>query len=258
VLRSHPLTALRTLPLYLRFVGTAVRSAGSVSREARIERRRVYREDVLTPAAERLRLPIATLEEIDRLAETPTTVGKRRQVNALLGPILPYLPGLTLMIGFYRLMQRMRPANRVVAGIALGLGLQAWRERALMRPLSEPGGYLYRSAQAIDERLRTCGAAVPVYVFGHNHTAGQFRLSEDANAPWYLNTGTWTPILQQAYDLFADRERFTFVRVACSEDGTVDAKLFVWNDNAGRVEPVVAIAGRGWPRDAAADSTVPR
>ena len=250
VLRSRPLLALRTLPLYLRFVGSVVRKAGSVSRDDRIERRRVYREGVLAPAAERLGLPIATLEELDRLAETPTTVSKRRQINALLGPALPYLPALAGGVGLYRLMQRLRPANRVVAGIAAGLGVQAWRERGLTRPATEPGGYLYRAARAIDERLRACGGAVPVYVFGHDHTAGQFRLSSAEDAPWYLNTGTWTPILQQTYDLFADRERFTFVRVARSEDGAVEGELLVWNDNAGRAEPVTAIAGRGWPSPA--------
>lgn len=254
VLRSHPLLALRTLPLYLRFVGRTLRNAGGVAIDERLERRRVYREEVLAPAARRLGLPIETLEELDRLAETPTTVSKRRQVHALLGPVVPFLPVVAAAIGLYRLMQRLRPANRVVVGIAAGLGLQAWRERSLTRPTTEPRGYLFHAARAIDERLRQCGAPVPAYVFGHNHSAEQFRLSPAADAPWYLNTGTWTPILQQAYDLFADRERFTFVRVALREnDGTVDAELLVWNDNAGRARPVVAIAGRGWPPTEPAD-----
>jgi hypothetical protein len=258
VLRSHPLLAMRTLPLYLRFVALALAKAGSLSLEERLERRRVYREEVLAPAAEQLGLPMETLEEIDRLAQTPTTVSKQRQLRALAGPIKPYLPAAVGAAGLYRLMQRLRPANRVVVGIAAGLALQAWRERSLMRPTTQPGGYLFAAAQAIDERLREAGAGVPAYIFGHNHTAQQFRLAEAADAPWYLNTGTWTPILQQAFDLFADRERLTFVRVTPrAEDGTVDAQLLVWNDAAGRADPVLAIADRAWPAVSPGDHVAP-
>jgi hypothetical protein len=128
------------------------------------------------------------------------------------------------------------------------LGLQAVRERALLRPAAEPSGYLFRAARAIDARLREDGAAVPAYVFGHTHVAEQYPLSDRDDAPWYLNSGTWTPILQQAFDLFGDRERLTFVRVERNtEDGHVHAELLLWNDNAARPEPVRAIADRPWP-----------
>jgi UDP-2,3-diacylglucosamine pyrophosphatase LpxH len=248
VIRTHPLLALRSLPYYLRFIGLAVKKAGDLSAAERLERRQAYRENVLAYAEEQLGLPAATLAELDRLAETPTTAGRRRQLEALLEPVLPILPAAAGAYGVYHLMQRLRPANRVIAGIVIGLGLQAWRERSLIKPTTQPGGYLYRAACAINERLRQVDAAVPVYVFGHNHTAEQLRITEADDAPWYINTGTWTPILQQAFDLFADRERFTFVRV-CHDPGdkSIDAELLIWNDHSGRAEPVLAIADRGWP-----------
>jgi UDP-2,3-diacylglucosamine pyrophosphatase LpxH len=55
-----------------------------------------------------------------------------------------------------------------------------------------PADYLHRAAGAIDEVLRTAGASVPFYVFGHTHVAERVALPTNENAA-YLNSGTWSP-----------------------------------------------------------------
>jgi len=245
-LRNHPLTALTTLDAHLRLLLGALRKTSDRGPAERAARRAAYREEVLRPAAAAIGLPPETLLAIDELAAVPALQDPWEQFKALvLGPVGPAAALLAGGLGAWLGVRRLPPGGRAAALLAAAAGLQAWREGALGRPATEPGGYLLGAARAIDARLRTVDRAVPAYVFGHTHTAELFPLGEPdgADAPRYLNCGTWTPIVPAAFSLVGARERFSFVEVARDPwDRAPRARLMLWNDLAGRAEPLPLFA----------------
>ncbi len=117
-----------------------------------------------------------------------------------------------------------------------------WREHRTQQPATQAGGYLLGAARQIHEELQRVGAGVPAYVFGHTHTAEQEPLGDREDAPRYLNTGTWTPLVPDTFDLLGTRERFSFVQITReAERGAAQVNLRVWNDNAARVEPLLLL-----------------
>lgn len=238
--RVHPVLALLTLRHYLRFVLVVWRRTSPLGRREREARRAAYREAWLRPYASQVGLKYETVAAIDRLAATPALASKRRLLRSLVvEPFLPSIPILSTLLALYTALTHLGRSLRSLVLIGAGVGGLVWRERRLLRPMRRPLGYLHRAALLIDQLLRAEGEGVPIYVFGHTHTAEQYPLALQGAYPRYLNAGTWTPIVQGAYELLGARERFSFVQVTRSPDtGAPIARLLQWNDAAGRHEPL--------------------
>jgi UDP-2,3-diacylglucosamine pyrophosphatase LpxH len=242
-LRVHPLLLLRTFGYHLRFLVLALGKTSSLSAAEQRARRDSYRQEVVEPAAHQIGLPPETVVRIDELAAIPTTASQWRQLTALLLPI----SGTDLLLsasllGGYRMLRRAWSIPRPVVALGSALAALLWREARAGQPVTQPGGYLFAAARQIHAELQRVGAAVPAYVFGHTHTVEQFALDGDEDAPRYLNTGTWTPLVPGTFDLLGTRERFSFVQITRDpEQDSVLASLLIWNDNAERVEPLLRL-----------------
>ncbi len=239
-LRTHPVVALSTLGYHVHFFLRVLRKTSNLTTDEREQRRARYRGEVLQPYAEMIGLPAYVVEELDRLAAVPALSSKWRQLQAIvLGPLLPGVPVLAALVALYHALQRIRPSARSFLTLLLGIGALVWRERRMLRPPTQSGSYLLRAARQIHERLDRANAAVPAYVFGHTHTAELAPLADTAEPVRYFNSGTWTPLVPQSFELLGTRERFTFVQIARDPvTGQVVAALLLWNDAAGRAEPL--------------------
>ncbi len=240
--RVHPVMALwLLLRYYLSFfliVFTRTSQLTPQEQESRCER---YREEVLRPYAQQLGLLHETVVAIDGLSAKPAMSSRPRLLRALLiEPFLPLLPLGGGLLALYTWMRNVRFNVRSLTLFAVGVLGLAWRERRLLRPATQPSGYLHRAALGIDRLLRNEGVEkVPFYVFGHTHTAEQYPLTIERDGARYLNTGTWTPIVPADFEILGARERFTFVQITRDPD-TRDpiARLLFWNDAASRHEPL--------------------
>lgn len=252
-LRNHPILTLSTLDDHLRLLVGALRKTVSLPPAERARRRAAYHEAVVRPAAAAIGLPPATLVAIDELAAIPSMTSPWEQLKALL--LEPVLPAVGVLAGFgaaSAASRRLPPPARGLLLLGAGLGVQAWRERGLLRPATGPNHALLAAARAIHERLAATGRAVPAYVFGHTHTAERFPLgdggADGAPPPSYVNAGTWTPIVPATLSLLATRELPTFVEIARDPwRGVVRPRLLVWNDAAGRAE-TLSLLRAGDPR----------
>jgi hypothetical protein len=158
----------------------------------------------------------------------------------ILGPLLDVAPAAAAMVAIYLGLGRIRPGTRSFAAYALGVAGLVWRERRATRsPTSQPAGYLHRVARRIRRIMVRAGQGVPVYVFGHTHAAEQIPLTTERRPAYYMNPGTWTPTVPTAFELLGARETFGFVQITRERgSGRPVARLMVWNDNAGRAEPL--------------------
>jgi UDP-2,3-diacylglucosamine pyrophosphatase LpxH len=236
-LRTDPLRALNTLRRYLEFVGRTLPKARPPD-PARLQR---YRLERLPEYAAQVGLPPETLRALDELAATPAL----RSVPGLLRALAPLDPeALAALVGglLYPAtgraglgLQARAAASLAGAGATLYLS-QRLREREIEGEREE--SFLYRAARSIHAELRRAGGGAHVYVFGHTHAPEQRRLSSATERPVYMNSGTWTPLIPQMFDLLGARERLTYVRVGRDRyDGAPYARLLVWNDSAEREEP---------------------
>lgn len=240
-LRVHPIVALSTLGYHVRFFTRVLRKTSDLSADEQQQRRDVYRETLVRAAAPMIGLAPEVLTQIDQLAAIPALSNRWRQLEALLlRPLVPGLPLLAAVTAIYQALKRLRPGWRSFMTLAAGVGGLIWRERRLLRPATQSGSYLLQAAREIHALLQKANDAVPVYVFGHTHTAEQAPLAEDdEDAPRYINTGTWTPLVPHAFDLLSTRERFSFVQITRHPTTQqVEARLLIWNDAAGRTEPL--------------------
>ena len=244
-LRTHPVRALTTLSVHASFFVRVLGRTGKASLAEQQQRRDAYRAQALPSIAEATSLPLATLIEIDKGAAIPAMTSKIRQLQALIWqPLLAAIPLLASLWALYRVLQRLQSAARAMVTLSFGLAILAWREQQALKPATDPGGYLLQAALRVDALLRQTQQNVPLYVFGHTHTAEQHPLQNDADTPRYVNTGTWTPIVPQAYDLLGTRERFTFVQITHHPaTGEVLGRLMVWEDAAGRTSPLPQFMG---------------
>lgn len=260
-LRAHPILTLTTLPSHLRLFLGVLRKTTPLAPEQRQRRRERYRRETLGPAAGRIGLPPATLFEIDALAAIPTMTSPWEQFKALtLRPVGPTAAGAAavaaVLAGIGRLPERARAARWPVAGLAF----LVWREWPELRPPEADGGGLRAVARRVDALLREADRqtaatdprpdrrpfAVPAYVFGHTHRAERCPLTDEPGAPVYLNSGTWTPIVPPSFSLVGSRDVLSFVEVARdAATGRPRPSLLVWNDAAGRAEPLRREPGRG-------------
>jgi hypothetical protein len=239
-LRTRPLLALATLGYHLRFLSLVLRKTNPMSHAEQEARRERYRAEVVRLYAAEIGLPADALESLDRMAAVPALSSRWRQIGALLAhPALAVLPLGVGLTGIYQTLRRLQATRRSFVALVIALLVMVWRERHLLRPATDPGSYLHRAARQIHALLATHGLDVPAYVFGHTHTAERAPLADDDEMPRYFNSGTWTPIVPQTFDLLGTRERFTFVQITRDPDtGAVLAELLLWNDHAGRIEPL--------------------
>lgn len=239
-LRVHPIVALSTLGYHVRFFFRVLRKTSNLTAAEQAARRESYRREALQAYAAEIGLPADLIDELDRMAAVPALSNRWRQLEALLfGPLLSSLPTLAAFAALYQALQRLRPGTRSFVTLLSGLLGLVWRERRLLRPATQSGSYMWVAAQQIHQRLTRVGADVPAYVFGHTHTAEQAPFAQNDEAPRYFNTGTWTPLVPQAFELLGTRERFTLVQITRDPtDQIAIARLLVWNDAAGRAEPL--------------------
>lgn len=238
--RAHPVTGLSILGFHVRFFIRVLRKTSDLSADQQAARRESYRREVVRTSAAQIGLPADTLQAIDELAAIPALSSRWRQLRVLLlDPLFPSVPLLAAIVAIYQGAKRLRPGLRSFVSIMTGIGALVWRERRLLRPATQSGSYLWAAAQRIHAHLQAADAAVPVYVFGHTHTAEQSPLTPDDETPRYFNTGTWTPLVPQAFDLLTTRERFSFVQITRhATTGELRAALLIWNDAANRAEPL--------------------
>jgi UDP-2,3-diacylglucosamine pyrophosphatase LpxH len=240
-LQAHPVLTLSTLGYHLRLLVTVLRRSKDQTPAELGARREAYRRDLLPAYAQAVGLDHDTVVAIDRLAAVPAMTSKLLQLRAIvLGPLTELAPAVAAMVAIYLGLGRIRPGSRSFAAYALGVAGLVWRERQMMRsPTSQPAGYLHRAARRIRRILTRAGRGVPVYVFGHTHAPEQIPLTTERRPPYYMNCGTWTPTVPASFELLGARETFAFVQITRERGtGRPVARLMVWNDNAGRAEPL--------------------
>ncbi|TCJ18321.1 hypothetical protein E0L93_06160 [Rubrobacter taiwanensis] len=259
VLLNHPVRALVALRHYPRFLARTLRKAGNLDGHELKRLRDEYREEYVRPYARRLGLPERMLESLDRLAKDPTLANRDLLYRSLLRMNLPVISAPVAGPAIYRILKRY-PERRPLLGFLLLTALMVWRDRELvregwrrilragrspdyLRQASEEldeHGFLFNAALRIHACLRRAGCGVPVYVMGHTHEAEQHPL-ERGSFPRYINSGTWTPILPDTFDLLGERERLSFVEILRGGNGSVESHLMVWNDDASRADPFLDI-----------------
>jgi UDP-2,3-diacylglucosamine pyrophosphatase LpxH len=259
VLLNHPVRAMIALRHYPRFLIKTLRKSGDLDRHELRRIRDDYRQEFVRPYARKVGLPERALENLDRIAKDPSISSRELLYRNLLRMNLPVLSAPVVGPAVYHLLKSY-PERRPVLGFLLITALMFWRDRALiregwrnflragrspdyLRQASEEfdeHGFLFNAALRIHACLRQAGHSVPVYVMGHTHEAEQHPLEEDS-FPRYINSGTWTPILSNTFDLLGERERLTFVEITRGEGGSIESHLMVWNDDAGRADPFLDI-----------------
>lgn len=259
VMVNHPVRALFALRHYPRFLSKTLMKSGDLDHHEIQHLRDDYRQEYVRPYARGTGLPERTAEQLDRIARNPTIVNRPALLGSLLRMNLPVLGVPVLGPMIYRLLKRY-PARRPILGFFLLTALMFWRDRELIREswrsflragrspdyLREASeefdehGFLFNAALRIHAALRQAGHSVPVYIMGHTHEAEQHPL-EEGSFPRYINSGTWTPILSNTFDLLGERERLTFVEITRDDSGRVESHLMVWNDDAVRADPFLEV-----------------
>jgi thiamine pyrophosphokinase len=239
-LRTHPVRAVGTLGYHVRFFLRVIRKTSHLTAEEQQARREQYRSAYLPGQTREVGLPLGVLDELDRMGAVPANSSRWRQLMVLLlQPLLPSAPVLAAIVALFQSQKRWLPGGRRFVWLVLGIAGLLWRERRVLRPVTNPASYMLLAAQRVHMLLDRYGLAVPAYVFGHTHIAEQSPLADADESPRYFNTGTWTPLVPLTFDLLSTRERFTFVQITRDPaNGEVLPQLLLWNDAAGRAEPL--------------------
>ena len=242
-MRNHPILALTTVGYYLSFFVRSLGKTSKLTQAEQAERREQYRHMVVESYATEQGLPPATVVKLDKLAAVSSVASHWHQIRALLFPaIFPSVSVLAALITAYRILKRLKSLERSLLTLVLSGAGMFWREQRLRSSATQGGGYLLIAANRIHDVLSQVDAGVPAYVFGHTHRAEQYPLIDADNAPRYFNTGTWTPLVPQTFDLLGNRERFTFVQITRDPaNGDVIPRLLIWNDAANRAEPFLVM-----------------
>ncbi len=244
-LRAHPVLALSTMGEHFRLFTKVLGHTGELSAAQVDQRRQTYREQVLRPYAAELGLGYDTVVAIDKMAAVPAMSSKMGQLEVLVGNPLRHLaPTLAALVALFVSLRRTRGMKRSFLLFAVALAALARRERRDAHPATQRMGYLQRAAGQIHAQLQKEQKAVPLYVFGHTHKAEQFPVGGDDPAPHYINSGTWTPLVPDPYDLLATRDRFTLVQITRdTATGASVSRLMFWNDASGRPDMLPLMTG---------------
>lgn len=245
-LQHRPVRTLATLGAHFHLLVTVLRRSKDLTPAQVRDRRVAYRAARLPAYAAEVGLSYETLAAIDRLASIPAMSDKLHQMRAiLLAPLLEIAPAIGALVATYLGIGRLRPGLRGFSLFALGVAGLIWRERRSLQPV-HADRRMERIARRIRRILMREGKGVPVYVFGHTHAPEQSPLTKERRPPYYLNSGTWTPTVAATFELLSAREMFTFVQVTRERDtGRPIPRLMIWNDNAGRAEPLAFLSPSG-------------
>jgi uncharacterized protein (DUF362 family) len=78
-------------------------------------------------------------------------------------------------------------------------------------------------------------------LLGHTHNPDSFEYKDC----WFYNTGTWIPIVEISTTNIRSDKTFTLVHLTVTADGNFESShVQRWNDDSGRVEPVVLIQNK--------------
>ncbi len=109
--------------------------------------------------------------------------------------------------------------------------------------LSRLIAYAQLAEPALVEPARKILGENPGYMMvtmGHTHTPDSY----EEHGRRYVNTGTWIPIVESSSAALREDKTYTLLRLTPDRAGTLVAHpLERWNDDAGRVEPLI-IVGR--------------
>ncbi len=83
---------------------------------------------------------------------------------------------------------------------------------------------------------RTLQRAKKFLILGHTHQPTVQPLDENW---WYINTGTWIPVIEHGYNPIHAKITLTFAYFMRRANGTFDFDLRFWNDDKGRSERLV-------------------
>ncbi len=239
-LANRPSQGARALLLYRRFRASVMDKTWDRDEDAERKEIERYREEHLRPFAQGVGLPTSVVEGINGAAKIPTVRRKgdqRRELGPEPSTVVALLAG---GVAYGALLRRLGSGSRTLVALGTLAGAASLRDWSRSRPTVQSNNYLLGAARRIHELLVGAGADVPAYVFGHTHNAEQFPVLGDGGGPRYLNSGTWMPIVDQPFDLLTTREMFTFVRV--TGDAPRRERLMLWNDAAGREEPLTRLA----------------
>ncbi len=239
-LRNKPVRGLLTLFYQGQMLVKVLRKASGLSAGELTDRRQHYQRSVVAAYAPKTGLALDTLVAIDQLAAIPSMTSRWQQARQIvLDPLMPLLLVFAPIALMFTALRRMRNTLRAFLAFAAGLLGLLYRERATFRPPAEPENQLRDAARQIDAILRRdTGAGARFYIFGHTHKAEVFPLQPNLDEPRYLNTGTWTPIIDPATQLLRGTVQLNFVQILRNDNGYELAELLYWNDGAGRPQLV--------------------
>jgi UDP-2,3-diacylglucosamine pyrophosphatase LpxH len=99
--------------------------------------------------------------------------------------------------------------------------------------LSEPEDLLEPAQRKMDAHPEC-----RLITMGHTHNTGQ----KQENGRWYINSGSWIPVIESSSAALREDKTYSLIYLERSSQG----KLIVhplqrWNDDAGRIEPLVIV-----------------
>ena len=236
-LLNHPSQGVEALLLFRKFwrrVMEKTRDTGSPDEAAE-------RREALRRYAGEIGLPPDAVGEIhEDLAKIPTVRERADQEEALLRALGLGGTPLNVALGALRLLGGGSSKHHTSPTQNGHLAPASFRGEPRSHE-ERPKNYLLATARKIHGILARSGKAVPAYVFGHTHNAEQASI--DGGKARYFNSGTWTPLIPNRFDLLTTRELFTFVEIRRepAESEGVVPKLLLWNDLAGRTEPLTRL-----------------
>jgi UDP-2,3-diacylglucosamine pyrophosphatase LpxH len=109
--------------------------------------------------------------------------------------------------------ERIVHAHATELGLPVSALLQIQRAAtptpaSLARRLAAGGDFMLPAAHRVVEALAEAGAGTAFCVFGHTHRADDRPLSKCADAPRYLNAGTWSTLVRPGASGSEDRLRY--------------------------------------------------
>jgi UDP-2,3-diacylglucosamine pyrophosphatase LpxH len=93
----------------------------------------------------------------------------------------------------------------------------------LVHRLAAGGDFMLGAAHRVSDALANAGAGTAFCVFGHTHRADDRPLSEGADAPRYLNAGTWSTLVRPGREACEDRLRY--IHIEYGDDRPATAHL---------------------------------
>jgi hypothetical protein len=99
--------------------------------------------------------------------------------------------------------------------------------------LEEPGDLMNPAKKKMTE-YPSCR----LITMGHTHNPEEFS----ENARWYINSSTWIPIIESSSGSLRDDKTYALIYLERDQAGGFLVKpLQRWNDDAGRIEPMVIV-----------------